>query len=200
MSRRIAALVIMGISFSVGSAYAQESQVAPAAVDVTFMPAAAYFTAKGDAPSFGNYGLGTAVTFNLNRFIGVEGELGSLIATTDQFGDLGSDTKAPHMLNYTANIVVSVPTGRSVVPYATGGLGGLTMFERPALGVLADETFLTGNVGGGIKWYAPNQRWGLRGDYRFAVTQSKDEAPAFFGRDTRSAHRVYAGVVINTGR
>jgi hypothetical protein len=33
------------------------------------------------------------------------------------------------------------------------------MFERPSLGVLADETFLTGNAGGGVKWYAPNCRW-----------------------------------------
>jgi hypothetical protein len=33
------------------------------------------------------------------------------------------------------------------------------MFERPALGVLDDETFLSGNVGGGVRWYAPNKRW-----------------------------------------
>jgi hypothetical protein len=50
------------------------------------------------------------------------------------------------------------------------------------------------------RWYAPSRRWGRRGDYRFAVTQSKDDAPAFFGRDTRYAHCVYAGVIINTGR
>jgi len=29
--------------------------------------------------------------------------------------------------------------------------------------------------------FAPNNRWGLRGDYRFAATRSKDDAPAFFG-------------------
>ena len=200
MSRRIAALVMMGISFGVGRAYAQDSNPAPAAVEVTFMPAsAAYFTEKGDSPSFGNYGYGSAVTFNLNRFVGIEGEIGSMIATTSdlQFGNLSSDVKAPNMLSYNANVIVSTPTGRSVTPYATIGVGGLTMFERPALGVLADETFLTGNVGGGIKWTAPNRRWGLRGDYRFAVTQSKDDAPAFFGGDTRYAHRVYGGVIIN---
>jgi hypothetical protein len=41
MSRRIAALVIVGISFGVGSAYAQESNGAPALVEVTYMPAGA---------------------------------------------------------------------------------------------------------------------------------------------------------------
>jgi len=203
MSRRIAALVIAGISFGIGSAQAQDSPATPGSVEVTFTPAgAALFTSKGDSPSFGNYGFGTSVAFNLNRFVGIEGEIGTMIATTSdlQFGDLSSDTKAPNMLNYTANLVVSLPTGTSIVPYATGGVGGLTMFERPALGVFADETFLTGNVGGGVKWYAPNGRWGLRGDYRFAATASKDDAPEFFGRETRYAHRIYAGVVINAGR
>ena len=56
---------------------------------------------------------------------------------------------------------------------------------------------LTGNVGGGVKWYAPDSRWGLRADYRFIATQSKDTAPAFFGQDTRYGHRVYGAVIIN---
>jgi hypothetical protein len=106
MSRRIAALVIVGISLGVGSAHAQEASNAPALVEVTFMPAgAAYFASKDDKPSFGNYGFGTAVTFNLNRFIGIEGELGAMLATTSdlQFGDLSSGVKAPNMLNYTAS-------------------------------------------------------------------------------------------------
>ena len=205
MSRRIAALVVMGIMFGVGGAYAQESNsgVGPGFVEVTYMPAgAAFFTSKGNAPSFGNYGFGTAVTFNLNRVVGIEGEIASMIATTSglQFGDLPDNVKAPNMLSYTGNVVVSLASGHSVVPYAVGGVGGLTMFERPALGVLSDETFLTGNVGGGVKWYAPNNWWGLRGDYRFAANRSKDDAPEFFGRETRYVHRVYAAVIINTVR
>ena len=51
-----------------------------------------------------------------------------------------------------------------------------------------------------MKWYAPNNRWGLRGDYRFTITQSKDDASQFFGQDTRYIHRVYGGVIINTVR
>ena len=201
MSRRIVALVVLVILFGVVGAFAQESS--PGFVEVTYMPAgAAYFQSKGDAPSFGNYGFGTAVTFNVSRLVGIEGEVGSMIATTSdlQFGDLNHNTKAPNMLSYTANVVVAVVPGHSIVPYATGGVGGLTMFERPGLGVSADETFLSGNVGGGVKWYAKNNRWGLRGDYRFAATRSKDDAPAFFGRDSRYAHRVYGAIIINTIR
>ena len=202
MSGRIAALVVIGSLVGVGNAQAQE-RPAPGFVEATYMPVgAAFFTSKGDSPSFGNYGFGTGVTFNVSRYIGIEGELASMIATTSdlQFGDLPSNVKSPNMLGYTANIIVSPWSGHSVVPYATGGAGGLTMFERPELGITSDETFLTGNVGGGVKWYAPNNRWGLRGDYRFAATRSKDDAPAFFGLESRYAHRVFGAVIINTVR
>lgn len=203
MSGRLAALVVIGTLVAVGGAFAQESTPGPGLVEATYIPAgAAYFTSKGDSPSFGNYGFGTAVTINFTRYIGVEGELGAMIATTSglQFGDLNHDTKSPNMLSYTGNLIVSLPIAHSVVPYATGGVGGLTVFERPQLHINNDETFLSGNVGGGVKWYAPNNRWGLRGDYRFVGTRSKDDAPAFFGRDTRYAHRVYGAVIINTIR
>jgi opacity protein-like surface antigen len=203
MSRRIAALIVIGIACGVGSAYAQEPGSGPGLVEVTYMPAGAGFiTSKGDAPSFGNYGFGTAAAFNVNRLIGIEGELAAMIATTSdlQFGDLSNNIKAPNALGYTANVIVSPWGGHAFSPYAAGGIGGLTVFARPALTLTNDETYLTGNVGGGVKWYAPNNRWGLRGDYRFVVTQSKDDAPEFFGRETRYIHRAYAGVIINTKR
>ena len=203
MSRRIAALVVLGMIVGVGTTLAQESSPGPGIVEVTYVPAgAAYFTDKGASPSFGNYGFGTAVAINANRYVGFEGELGALIATISdlQFGDLNHDIKSPNMLSYSGNVVVSPWTGHAFVPYATGGVGGLTVFERRELNIMDDTTFLTGNVGGGVKWYAPNNRWGLRGDYRFAANRSKDDAPEFFGRDTRYAHRVYAAVIINTVR
>ena len=34
----------------------------------------------------------------------------------------------------------------------------------------------------------------------FMTTQSKDDAPAFFGQDTRYGHRVYGAVIINAVR
>jgi hypothetical protein len=200
MSGKIAALVAAATLLGGAGAYAQEKPT-PGFVEVTYMPVGAgYVAAKGNSPSFGNYGFGTALTFNVNRYIGIEGEIATMLSTTSdlQFGDLSSDRKAPNMLNYTGNVVVAPWTLGRFIPYGAGGIGGLTMFERPEVGVRSDETFLTGNAGGGIRWYAPNNRWGLRGDYRFGVTRSKDDAPAFFGRETRHMHRVYAAVVINT--
>ena len=202
MSERIASVVLVGVLASAGAAWAQDGQD-PGRVEVTYAPAGVgYFTSEGNAPSFGNYGFGTSATFNVNRFIGIEGELSAMISTTSdlQFGDLNPHVKAPNVLAYTSNVLYFPWPGRSVVPYAAGGVGGLTMFERPGVGVTQDQTFLIGNVGGGVKWYAANRRWGLRGDYRFVGSRSKDDAPAFFGRDSRYVHRVYAGIIINTVR
>ena len=202
MSGRIASIVLIGLLVGAGTARAQETP-GPGKVEVTYIPAGVgYFTSKGDSPSFGNYGFGTAGTYNVNRFIGIEGELVAMLSTTSslQFGDLPSNVKAPNVLAYNGNVVYSPWTGHSVVPYAAGGAGGLTMFERPLVGIVKDQTLFTGNVGGGVKWYAPNNRWGLRGDYRFVATRSKDDAPAFIGHDSRYVHRIYAGVIINTLR
>jgi Outer membrane protein beta-barrel domain len=182
---------------------AQDLAPGPGTLEVTVMPAGGiFFTSKDAAPSFGNYTLGGVVTHNINQIISVEGEVsGSLGISQDlDFGGVTTDAKSPNTLNYSGNVVVSMPTHTSFIPYATGGVGGLTMFDRGSLGIATTETFLTGNAGGGLKWYAPNNRWGLRGDYRFIYVVSKDDAPAFFGQDDRYAHRVYGAVIINVVR
>ena len=195
----IAILSIGGVSHL----YAQETTAGPGTVEVTIIPAGATFFTNGDrGASFGNYTLGGALTYNINRIVGVEGEVVSSlgIAQDLQFGGLAAHGKTPNTVAYTGNVVLSLPTRSSLVPYATGGVGGLTMFQRASLGINSADTFLTGNVGGGLKWYAPNGQWGLRGDYRFMATKSSDTAPAFFGQDTRYGNRVYVGVIINAVR
>ena len=205
MVSRLAALVLVGTFCGAGLAVAQDSNTppGPGLIEVTYMPAGAGFVpAKNNAPSFGNYGFGTSVTLRVNRYLGVEGELSTMLATSSnlQFGDINSNVKAPNMLSYTGNVVVTPWTFNRFTPYGTVGLGGLSMFARPELGVRDDQTFLAGNAGGGIKWYAPNNRWGVRGDYRYGIVKSKDSAPAFFGRETRNMHRVYGGIIINTSK
>jgi hypothetical protein len=193
----IAAVMIVGAS----RANAQETATpGPGVVEVTVIPGGVGFvTSKNGEPSFGNYGFGFATTYNINRIVGVEGEIAALISTTSdlQFGNLDSHVKAPNFLNYNVSgIVTAVRFGPSAL-YAAGGIGGLTMFERVGLGVADDNNFLVGNVGGGIKWDAPTSRWGLRGDYRFLMTKSNDSAPVFFGQNTRYAHKLYGGLILN---
>jgi hypothetical protein len=186
-----------------GQALAQESTPGPGTLEVTVVPAGGtFFTSKGATPEFGNYTYGGALTYNINRIVGIEGEVGGSAGIAQDLALNGttSNLKTPNTAMYSGNLVISAPTGSSVVPFVAGGVGGLTMFDRPEVGVNQKQTFLTGNVGGGLKWYAPNGRWGLRGDYRLIAVQSKDDGSAFFGQETRYGHRVYVGVLINALR
>ena len=203
MTRWIAVLLTAVGLMGSGEVYAQEATPGPGAVQVTLIPGGATFFTEGknsQGPSFGNYDLGAGLAVNFNRYIGIEGEVsGALgIAQDLQLGGATSNLKTPNLLNYSGNLVVYAPNKSSVVPYVTGGIGGLSAFERPSLGIDNTETFLTGNVGGGLNWYAG--RWGLRGDYRFVAVRAKDDAPDFFGQETRYGHRVYGGVILNVGR
>src|SRR5262249_37307703 len=187
MKRWIAAvLTAAGTLVAGGHAYAQDATRGPATVVVTIIPGGATFFTEGkdsSGPSFGNYDLGAGVAYNINRFLGVEGEFsGSLGVTQDlQFATGTANRKTPNLVNYSANVVLSAPSHSSVTPYVTGGVGGLTVLETTGLGITEAETFLTGNVGGGVKWQVG--RFGLRGDYRFLAVRSKDDAPAFFGQE-----------------
>jgi len=203
MFRTASALIAILVIGGAGRVYAQETTAGPGTLEVTVIPGGGtFFTNSGNGSSFGNYNLGGALTYNFNRIVGIEGEASSSIGISQNLTDgafIGTQ-KTPNTVTYTGNVVVSAPTHSSVVPYATGGVGGFTMLQQANLGINSTETFLTGNVGGGVKWYASNGRWGLRGDYRFLATQSKDTAPAFFGQDTRYGHRVYGAVIINAIR
>ena len=204
MTRLIAVLLAVVTVGGATTAFAQDAAPGPGAVVITIIPGGAtFFTEAKDndqGPSFGNYDLGGSVAVNFNRYVAVEGEVSGALGISQalQIGPNAVDTRTPHLLNFTGNLVVSAPTRASVVPYVTGGVGGLTVFERPALAIDETETFLTGNVGGGVSWYAG--RWGLRGDYRFVAVRSKDDAPSFFGQETRYGHRVYGGVLLNVNR
>ena len=203
MKRSIAVLFAVVSLIGSGRALAQEAAPGPGRVEISLIPGGfAYFTEQKDTrePSFGNYDLGGALAVNFNRYVGVEGEVSGALGISQSlpFGGVTSDRKTPNILNYSGNVVVSARNRSSVVPYVTGGVGALTIFETADLGVNDAETFLTGNVGGGVKWYAG--RWGLRGDYRFVGVQSKDDAPAFFGQETRYGHRVYGAVILNVVR
>jgi hypothetical protein len=199
----IAVLVaVVGLAGATNT-FAQEARSGMGTVVVTIIPAGGTFFTEGKdtkGPSFGNYGLAGAVGVSINRFLAVEGEVNGAPGVTQdlKFPNGTQNLKSPNLVNYSGNIVVLAPNHSSIVPYATGGIGGLTLFDKPSLGISDTQTFLTGNVGGGVAWI--NGRWGLRADYRFIAVRSKDDAPSFFGQETRYGHRVYGGVLINVGR
>lgn len=203
MKRLIATVIAAAAVLGSSQAHAQEYTPGPGSVVVTLIPGGATFFTEGketNGPSFGNYDLGAGVAVHINRFVAVEGEVSGALGIAQDLTLSGntSSLKTPNLLNYSGNLVVSAANRSSVVPYITGGIGGLSLFQREAVGIQDTETFLTGNAGGGVNWYAG--RWGLRGDYRFIAVRSKEDAPAFFGQETRYGHRVYGGVLLNIGR
>lgn len=206
MSRFLAAAVFVMVAFGAGAAWAQEPATGASRLEITGFPGGGIVFSEGSddtgEPDFGNYALGGSVTYNFNQYWGVEGEVGGAFGVDQRIqfrnGSIG-DVSPPNMLAYNANaIFYPLKSTRRFVPYATGGIGGLTMFEKSEVGFNDDETFLSGNVGGGVKYYFG--RWGIRGDYRFFAIDSKDDAPAFFGRDNRYGHRVYGGLIFGFGQ
>jgi len=195
-------VAVVGVSPALAQT-TESSSSGPGKVEASIIPGGGIFFTEGKdshAPSFGNYDLGGSLSVNINRYVGIEGEVSGGLGVSQSLDFAGAslaDTRTPHLLNYSGNLIVHVARG-PVVPYVTGGGGGLSLFERADLGVNDTETFFTGNVGAGVKWYSG--RFGLRGDYRFIAVQSNDNAPAFFGQETRYGHRVYGGIVLNVAR
>lgn len=192
------------VLFAATSAFAQERGIGAGRVEIGAFPGGGMFftkTGNGNEPGFGNYALGGSLTLNVNRWVGLEGEGGGTLGVRQGFifGDTAyTDQRSPSTWMYHGNAVVN-PRGsdRPLVPYLTAGLGGITLSphrEARLLGIENYKTFLTGNLGGGVKWFAA-PHLGFRGDYRLFVVKNTDTAPLFFGNETRYGHRVQGGLV-----
>jgi len=196
----LTALAALTAALFAAPLYAQDLVPGPGSTQVTIIPGGGTWFTEGknqSGPSFGNYTLGGSVTYNFTQWLAAEGEFGGSLGVTQDLtlGGLTNKAKTPNSINYNGNAVFSLPTHSAFVPYATAGIGGLTVFDRAELGIGSTTSFLTGNVGGGLKWYAG--RWGLRADYRFIGVKSKSDAPTFFGQENRYGHRVYGGLILN---
>jgi hypothetical protein len=205
--KRIVLAVALAALVGVTTASAQERGAAGAGrFELGMFPGGGvFFGSSSDKaePTFGNYALGGGMTFNVNKWVGFECEAGGAVGMKQGFSFNGTDyTKqtSPSMFAYTGNVVVNpIGNDRAFVPYAATGIGGIRLLKTnavEALGVMKPTDFLTGNVGGGLKWFAGNH-WGARADYRLIAVDKNLNAPEFFGhRETRYGHRVYAGILL----
>src|SRR5690349_17113637 len=124
---RFMTAALVAVTAIAGAGRAQAQEIAPGAgrVEVSIIPAGGVFFTENTStqePSFGNYDLGAAVGLNFNRYVGVEGEVSGALGVTQslEFGGASTDRRTPHILNYSGNLVVSVPNRSAVVPYVTG--------------------------------------------------------------------------------
>lgn len=203
MRPRIVTGILAALLFA-ATASAQEVGTGAGRFEVGAFPGGGmFFTAsqKDNGTNFGNYALGGSFTFNVNQWVGLEGEGGGAVGVRQNF-TLGTkpfaDQRTPNMWSYGGNVVVSpLGSNRSMVPFALAGLGGLTIAPTGngnTLGITNYDTYLTGNVGGGLKWFA-TRHFGVRGDYRFFMVRNNDTSPLLFANENRYAHRLQAGLV-----
>jgi hypothetical protein len=205
MKHTITVLAALALLCSAGVAAAQEKAGA-GRWEVGISPGGGTFFTKGSTDaqsSFKNYALGASMTWNANRLFGIEGEVGGGLGvkqdiTFNQTPFTGIE--APDTIAYNGNAVYA-PAGndRAFVPYVAGGMGGLTVRPKAVLndfGLTNTTTFLSENLGGGIKWFS-SKHWGLRGDYRFIVVNGRTSADSFFGlNETRYGNRVYGSLLL----
>jgi hypothetical protein len=198
-------LVMCCVFVATTGVFAQE-RVGGGRIEGGFYPAGAMFFTNGanDAePGFGDYTIGGWTGYNFNRHFGITGEFGVGIARRQDFdfaNGLFQSVKSPYVAAYNGNGVWH-PRGndRSVAPYLTAGVGALTLYKTngvKSLGLTTDPTFLSGNVGGGVKWYL-DRHWGIQGDYRLLAVKGKDNGSPFFGLDqNRYGHRISWNIVL----
>jgi hypothetical protein len=207
MRNRVLALLLAAPFLIASSALAQE-RPGPGRLELGAFPIGGVFFTNGSSgsePDFGNFALGATVTYRVNPWVGIEGEFGNAIGVNQnmRLGNVESPVEqhSPCMYAYSGNVVVTpLQASAVIVPYLTAGIGGITLLgtdDVARLGIVDNATYLTGNLGGGTKWYL-NDRWGLRADYRLLVVDNKASAPEFFGRDSvRYGHRVYGGLLFS---
>jgi hypothetical protein len=206
MYRRIALMIaLMTAVAGAGRASAQESAPHAGTVVVTVIPVSATFFTQSTRikePGFTNVGPAGSVELYLTHYFSIEGEIGSGIGLSQELQDASgtSQLKSPSLVTYSGNVVVTAPSDGSLAPYLTIGAGGLTLLHSSALGVADSRTFLTGNVGAGVRWFNATARWGVRADYRFIAVRANDQASVFFGQEARYANRAYGALLVNVGR
>src|SRR5260370_9911107 len=109
MTRWIAVPILAVALAGTGRAYAQEATPGPGTVVVTIIPGGGtFFTESKNTgrTSFGNYDLGAGVTVNLNRYVGIEGEVSGAVGVAQDLlvGGRTSHLKSPNSLNYSGHL------------------------------------------------------------------------------------------------
>ena len=78
--KRALVLGVVLASLAAAPALAQEGPAGAGRTEITIIPVGGVWFTQNDnvsAPDFANYQLGGGVTYNLNRYLGVEGEVSS---------------------------------------------------------------------------------------------------------------------------
>src|SRR5258705_12345991 len=138
MKRSIALVLGLCVMGNAHRAFAQDAAPGPGTVEATVMPGGAmFFTSRNGASGFGDYTLGGAVTYNISRVIGLEGQVSGSIGISNRSLRLAGGVncpvlpvgasasilsgKAPHKPHSPCPLRVPRPPDRRFIPPAPGG-------------------------------------------------------------------------------
>jgi hypothetical protein len=148
-------------------------------------------------PSFNKYVFGGSVTFNLNRHFGLETDLSLTLGQRQASTQSLTPQTTPNLFSYGQNLVYNpIGSDRALAPYVVGGVGGWTLFDTAGsadLGLPGPHTYLTGDVGGGVRWFMV-RHWGIRADYRHILIKNDASVPFFGPQSLRQANRIYGAL------
>ena len=105
--KRLIAVLTIGLSVAgAGAVRAQETTPGPGKLEVTLVPGGGtFFTSSASEPAFGSYNLGAALTYNVNRIVGFEGDVGGSLGISQdlQFAGFTANQKGPNQVIYSGN-------------------------------------------------------------------------------------------------
>lgn len=193
-----------------GGAVATAQELGPGAgtLEVGGFPGGGLWLVRGDDDTevnFNNWSYGGGLSWYLRPRVAVEAEAAFGLGLAQGVNYRQREVVAaqvPNTLGMTGNVVF-FPGGsnRRLAPYVTGGAGTLTLISRNStkqFGVTDAESFLTTNLGGGVKLFRSDtaRNWGFRVDYRLVMVNRNSDAVPFFARSKqRLGHRLYAGML-----
>src|SRR5258705_13172916 len=138
MKRSIALVLGLFVMGNAHRAFAQDAAPGPGTVEATVMPGGAmFFTSRNGASGFGDYTLGGAVTYNISRVIGLEGQVSGSVGVSNRSLRLRGRANrpafpaaasasllcrtAPHKPHSPCPLRVPRPPDRRFIPPAPGG-------------------------------------------------------------------------------
>lgn len=80
---RAGTILVVALSLAGARGYAQDAGAGPGTAEVTVIPGGGmFYVSSTNESSVGNYSLGGASTYNINQYVGVEGEVGGTLGLT----------------------------------------------------------------------------------------------------------------------
>jgi len=159
LRKTVMAVALVAATGTVAAAQEAGTIAAPGAqgIEVSVAPVGGIWFAQPSntlAPKFSDYNLGGSITGNVNKWIGIEGDVAYAVGARQDlaFSSVSLlNQKTPNLLEYSGNVMYN-PLGsdRAIAPYVVGGVGAMTMFNTAGaanLGLTLVVCFLAGLLG-----------------------------------------------------